>query len=188
MRLMVFILLGLSIVFSFAVAVGDSQLFAAITKVTEHNRLAPGVFLCKQGATALALHWLAFVSTVGFFVGVARTHISISSVRVKVTPDDTAGSTGGRQYAAVGGQIEKASLLRDAEPMAIAPASLAPQAPQGGQPAGAMGMGMGMGMGGPPRGGMMAGRGGPLGRGGPMAARGGPPGMGAPMAARGRGM
>jgi hypothetical protein len=142
MRIVMLLLLGLSIVFSFAVAVGNSQLFAAMRRSHAHIEKRPGYFTVDQGSTVLALHWLAVVATVGFFIGVFTSHIEIGAVKVKVTPDDTAGTTGGRQFAAVGGTIEKASLLRDAEPMAINPTSLAPQAPaQGGQPAGSTGAG-----------------------------------------------
>jgi hypothetical protein len=86
MRIVMLLLLGLSIVFSFAVAVGNSQLFAAMRRSHAHIEKRPGYFTVDQGSTALALHWLAFVSTVGFFVGVFTSHIEIGAVKVKVSP------------------------------------------------------------------------------------------------------
>lgn len=177
MRIVMIVCLGLAIVFSFAIAVANSQLFAAMAKITSHNQQAADVFNVNRGTTALALHWLTVIATIGFFIGVIQTHVNISSIKVKVTPEDTAGTTGGRQFAAAGETIEKASLLKDAEPMAINPAGLTPQAPAGG--AGAAGGAMG-------RGGAMGarGRGGAMGR-GAMGARGG---MRGGAMGRGRGM
>ncbi|KAK5228158.1 hypothetical protein LTR72_002041 [Exophiala xenobiotica] len=184
MRLAMIACIGLSIVFSLAVAVANSQMFAALKCATGHNQEGePDVFTIGRGSSALALHWLAVIATIGFFIGIVQTHIQISSVRISVEPDDTAGTTGSHQYTPVGSTIEKASLLKSAEPMAMNPTGLQPQGPQGGQ------AGAGM------RGGAMGarGRGGMVGaRGGAMGARGGAMGsaMGARggMAPRGRGM
>jgi hypothetical protein len=181
MRIVMIAFLGLAIVFSFAIAVANSQLFAAMSKITSHNRQSADVFNVNRGTTALALHWMTVIATIGFFIGVLQTHVNISSIRVKVTPEDTAGTTGGRQFAAAGDTIEKSSLLKDAEPMAINPAGLTPQAPEGGAGAagGAMGRGGAMGARGGMRGGAMGARGGAMGARGGM--RGGAMG-------RGRGM
>ncbi len=187
MRLVMIVCIGLSIVFSLAVAVANSQMFAALKYATGHNQEGePDVFTIGRGSNALALHWLAVIATIGFFVGIVQTHIQISSVRITVEPDDTAGTTGSHQYAAVGDTIEKASLLKSAEPMAMNPTGLQPQGPQGGQ-AGAGARGGAMGMRG--RGGMAGARGGAMGaRGGAMGARGGAMGARGGMAGRGRGM
>jgi hypothetical protein len=186
MRIALFGLLGLSIVFSFAAAVANSQLFAAVSQATSHNVMAPGIFTTKKGSAALALHWLAVVVTILFFIGITQTHVEISAVKIKVNPGDTAGTTGSNTYAASGDTIERSSLLGNSEPMAMAPTGVAPQMPpsMGGGPGGPMSS-PGM------RGGPMGMRGGPMGaRGGPMGARGGPMmrGRGGPMGARGRGM
>lgn len=162
MRILMLGLLGLSIVFSFAVAVSCSQVFAAMNKATSQNERRPGLFNVDQGSTALALHWLTVIVTIGFFVGVVSSHVEISAVKIKVTPEDTAGTSGSQNFAATGGVLEKASLLRDAEPMAINPTGMTPQAPAGGMgaggPAGRGGAGM--------RGrGAARGRGAPRGRG-----------------------
>ncbi|EXJ73139.1 uncharacterized protein A1O5_04288 [Cladophialophora psammophila CBS 110553] len=166
LRIAMIALIGLSVVFAFAAAVSNSQMFAAVQLATSHNTQAPGVFQVTKGTAALALHWLAVISTLGFLIGIIQTHVEISAVKIKVNPDDTAGTTGGSQFQANGSTIERASLLKDAEPMAMNQAGLAPQVPNPntsnpGGPAGGMGA----------RGGM---------RGGAMGARGG-------MAARGRG-
>lgn len=158
LRLLIFGFLGLAIVFSFAVAVANSQLFVAVQEVTSNNdgvAIQPEawdqIWTVTQGSNALTLHWLAFVTTTLFFIGVTQTTIEISAVKIAVTPDDTAGTTGAHSFAASGDHIEKAHLLKDAEPIAMAPAGLQPQTPGGG-----------MGMRG--RGGMR-GRAGPRGRG-----------------------
>ncbi|OCT45873.1 hypothetical protein CLCR_00048 [Cladophialophora carrionii] len=170
MRLVMLVLIGGSIVFSFAAAVSNSQMFAAVQLATSHNKQQPGIFQVTKGSAALALHWLAVISTVGFFIGIVKTHVEISSVRVKVNPEDTAGTAGAQSYQANGETIERSSLLKDAEPT-----GLGPQAPGG---AGAMGGARGGAMG------ARGGRGAPMGRGG-MGMRGA--GMRGGMA-RGRGM
>lgn len=172
MRLTMIILIGLSIVFSFAVAVANSQMFAATEYITSHNSQSDSGFHLKRGTGALGLHWLAVLATIGYFIGVVQTHVEISSVKIQLTPDDTAGTSGGKYYAAPGEQIEKHSLLKDPEPMAINRQGLTPQVPNGGSQGGT-----------PAQGGM---RGGAMGVGAGM--RGGPTGMrGAGMGMRGRG-
>lgn len=139
LRLGIFAFLGLAIVFSFSVAVANSQLFVAVQEVTAPNSNIPlsgddwnSIWTIKRGTSALALHWLAFITTLLFFIGVTQTHIEISAVKIAVTPDDTAGTTGAHTFAAAGDHIEKAHLLKDAEPIAMAPAGLQPQTPGGG--------------------------------------------------------
>ena len=107
------VLIGASIVFSFAAAVSNSQMFAAVALATSHNQEAPGIFTVNKGTNALALHWLAVISTIGFFVGTVQTHVEISSVRIKINPDDTAGTSGSQTFQANGDTIERASLLKD---------------------------------------------------------------------------
>jgi hypothetical protein len=115
------ILIGASIVFSFAAAVSNSQMFAAVQLATSHNKQEPGIFQVTKGTSALALHWLAVISTIGFFIGIVKTHVEISSVRVKVNPDDTAGTSGAQSFQANGDTIERSSLLKDAEPSEFLP-------------------------------------------------------------------
>ncbi|ETI27580.1 hypothetical protein G647_00029 [Cladophialophora carrionii CBS 160.54] len=167
LRLVMLVLIGGSIVFSFAAAVSNSQMFAAVQLATSHNKQQPGIFQVTKGSAALALHWLAVISTIGFFIGIVKTHVEISSVRVKVNPEDTAGTSGAQSFQANGETIERSSLLKDAEPMAMNPAGLGPQAPSG---AGAMGGAMGGARGGAM--GARGGRGAPMGR-GAMGMRGG---------------
>ncbi|OAP58123.1 hypothetical protein AYL99_07213 [Fonsecaea erecta] len=171
LRIVIIVLIGLSVVFAFAAAVSNSQMFAAVQLATSHNEEAPGVFQVSKGSAALALHWLAVIWTLGFLIGIIQTHVEISAVKIKVNPGDTAGTTGGNQFQANGSTIERASLLKDAEPMAMNPAGLAPQVPNPNStnaPGGSMGMGARGGMRGGARGGAaMRGRGGaaPRGRG-----------------------
>ena len=132
MRTLIISLLGLAIVFSFAIAVANSQLFAALAEATAHDQQLSSGFRVTRGETALALDWLTVIAIIGFEVGIIQTHINVSSVTISIIPDDTAGSTGGGQYAAAGGTIEKSSLLRNAEPIGMNPTGLKPQVPDGG--------------------------------------------------------
>ncbi|OAG39298.1 hypothetical protein AYO21_06502 [Fonsecaea monophora] len=171
LRIVMIVLIGLSAIFAFAAAVSNSQMFAAVQLATSHNEQAPGIFQVTKGSAALALHWLAVIWTIGFLIGIIQTHIEISAVKIKVNPSDTAGTTGGSQFQANGSTIERASLLKDAEPMAINPAGLAPQVPNPNSTNGAGGAGGPMGARGGMRGGArggamgMRGRGGAMGRG-----------------------
>lgn len=198
-RIVIFGMLGLSTIFSFAIAVGASQMYSALQFTTGNNASAgdqqqnPGskasgtFFHVNRGTGALALQWLAVATTLLFFIAINLTETKLSMVSFSVTPPDTAG-TGAQMFdpSTMGGPLERASLLRGAAPLSTAPppAGVTPEAapPQGRQP-GMMGGRGGM-MGG--RGGMMGGRGGMMGaRGGMVGARGGMAGRGGMMAGRG---
>ncbi|KIY00100.1 uncharacterized protein Z520_03785 [Fonsecaea multimorphosa CBS 102226] len=170
LRIVIIVLIGLSVIFAFAAAVSNSQMFAAVQLATSHNAEAPGIFQVTKGSAALALHWLAVIWTLGFLIGIMQTHVEISAVKIKVNPSDTAGTTGGSQFQANGNTIERASLLNDAEPMAMNPAGLAPNLPNPNTSSASGGPSGGMGARGGMRGGAMGARGGMAmrGRGGAM--------------------
>jgi hypothetical protein len=189
-------LLGLSTVFSFAIAVGASQMYAAL-QFTAGNDPSSGrggeTFQVNRGTGALALHWLAVTTTLLFFIGLTLCNTKLSMVSFAVAPPDVAG-TGATAYdmnSMDGAPLEKASLLHSAAPLNSAPppSGVTPEAAAP-MPRGAGGMNGGMGAMGGARGGMMGARGGAMGaRGGMMGARGGAMGArGGMMGARGGAM
>jgi hypothetical protein len=185
-RIVIFAMLAFSTIFSFSIAVGASQMYSALQLTTGHSASAgdqydargkaiEASFHVNRGTGALALQWLAVATTLLFFIAINLTETKLSMVSFAVTPQDTAGA-GAQMFdpSAMGGPLERASLLRSAAPLSsappppgVTPEATPPQPPQqgmGGQ--GAMGMGG--------RGGMMGARGGMAGaRGGMMGARGG---------------
>jgi hypothetical protein len=200
-RIVIFGMLGLSTIFSFAIAVGASQMYSALQFTTGNNASAgdqqqnPGskasgtFFHVNRGTGALALQWLAVATTLLFFIAINLTETKLSMVSFAVTQPDIAG-TGAQMFdpSTMGGPLERASLLRGAAPLSTAPppSGVTPEAapPQGRQPGMGNQPGMGGMMGG--RGGMMGGRGGMMGgRGGMMGARGGMAGARGGMAGRG---
>lgn len=131
-RLVFIILIAVSIAFSFAVAVANSQMFAATEYITsqndENSSFSPG-FRLRRGVGALALHWLVVLATIGYLISAIMTNVEVGSVKIPLTPEPTAGSSGGQVFAAPSGRIEKRSLLDDPEPMAMSSQGLMPEVP-----------------------------------------------------------
>lgn len=132
LRLAALALIGLSVGLSFAIATAVSILFAALSRATALADSTYSMFTVQTGGTALALHWLTVVFGIFFLGATFVTHAAMSSVSVRITPTDTPGTAGSSQFSAVGGQLEKARLLQDAEPMAMTSTSVRPLALRGG--------------------------------------------------------
>lgn len=194
LRYVVFGLLTLATLFSFAIAVGASQMYAGLQignpGASGDSGAGGTYFTVNRGTSALAIHWTAVMMIIIFFIGVNFAITKLSMVSFAVAPPDAAG-TGATAFdmSNMQGPLEKASLLRSATPMGMEPppngvtAEATPPTSMGAASMSTMGA----------RGGM-AGRGGPMGargRGAPMRggamARGGMASRGG-MATRGRGV
>jgi hypothetical protein len=185
MRIIIFGGIALAILFSFAIAVSASQMYAGIIQATNHQQ--GGFFTTNQSSQTLALHWLVPIACSLFAVGLIVTVTALSKVSVTVAPEATWGTTGAKSFMS-DTPLERANLLGHAYPMGSMP-SLMGLSPQPGADSGSMG-GPGAGsMSGGMRNPNMGARGAPFrGRGG---LRGAPRGMtraGGGAMGRGRGM
>jgi hypothetical protein len=183
MRIIIFGGIMLGILFSFAIAVSASQMYAGIIQATNHQH--GGFWTTQLSSQTLALHWLVPIACLLFTVGLLVTVTALSKVSVTVAPEATLGTTGATSFMS-NTPVERASLLGHAHPMGSMP-SLMGMSPQPAAYGGSMGSPGSSRMSG---GANMGARGAPLrGRGG---VRGAPRGMsragGGAMGRGGRGM
>jgi hypothetical protein len=165
MRIIIFGGILLGILFSFAIAVSASQMYAGIIQATNHQE--GGFWTIQQSSQTLALHWLVPITSFLFTVGLLVTVTALSKVSITVAPEATLGTTGAKSYMS-NTPVERASLLGQAHPMGSMPSlmGITPQSSMGSSGAGSMSGAMrsgGMGARGAPMRGRGVGRGAPRG-------------------------